>query len=208
MKNDKKFWSKMSKNYDSQVFSKYNETYNQTIEITKKYLKQTDVVLDYACGTGITTIKLSEYVKKINAIDISEEMINIAIDKSNKKDIKNIEFDVLDIFDDKYEKNSFDVIMAFNILYFIHDIDKVIKRINELLKPDGLFISATDCLGEKKTFITIMQSLLSKIGIIPYVRSFKISELKKIINEGKFSIIKSENLHDIPPNCYIVARKK
>ncbi|MCT4620156.1 MAG: class I SAM-dependent methyltransferase [Marinisporobacter sp.] len=198
----------MSKNYDSQVNSKYAQTYDKTVRITKKYLKHTDVVLDYACGTGITTIELSEDVKKVCAIDISEDMISIARNKSKKNGISNIEFDVADIYNEKLKKNSFDVIMAFNILYFIKDIDKVLNRINELLKPNGIFISATDCLGQKKTFITVIQSLLSKIGAIPYIRKFKISELREIIEVGKFSIMETHNLYDYPPNYYIVARKK
>ena len=132
MKQYKEFWNKMSKGYDAQVKSKFNEAYNKTIEITKKYLKNTDIVLDYACGTGITTIELCENVKDINAIDISENMINIAKEKSEKRNIKNIQFNVVDIYDKRLKKGSFDVIMGFNILYFIRDIDNVIKRINEL----------------------------------------------------------------------------
>lgn len=207
MKNTKSFWDKMSTKYDSQVNSKYGDTYAETIKITKKYLKDTNVVLDYGCGTGITTIELSENVEKIHAIDISENMISVAKSKSEKRGISNIHFDVKDIFNKKLEKSSFDVIMGFNILYFIKDIDNVMNRINELLKPNGIFISATDCLGEKRTLITATQSLLSKIGVIPYMRKFKISELEGIVEAGNFSIIETQNLYDTPPNYYIVARK-
>lgn len=208
MKNAKSFWDKMSSKYDCQVNSKYSDTYAKTINITKKYLNDTDVVLDYGCGTGLTTIELHENVKKIHAIDISGNMISIAKSKSKKKGISNIHFDVIDIFDEKLEESSFDVIMAFNILYFIEDIDKVMNRINELLKPNGTFISATDCLGEKKTVMILLQSLLSKIRVIPYMRKFKISELERIVEGSNFSIIETQNLYSTPPNYYIVARKK
>lgn len=208
MKNAKSFWDKMSSKYDCQVNSKYRDTYAKTINITKKYLNDTDVVLDYGCGTGLTTIELHENVKKIHAIDISGNMISIAKSKSKKKGIANIHFDVIDIFDEKLEESSFDVIMAFNILYFIEDIDKVMNRINELLKPNGTFISATDCLGEKKTVMILLQSLLSKIRVIPYMRKFKISELERIVEGSNFSIIETQNLYVTPPNYYIVARKK
>lgn len=205
--NDEKFWNKLSKGYDLQVNSKYSEAYNKTIEITKKYLVDTDVVLDYACGTGITTIELCGNVKKIHAIDLSESMINIAKKKTVNKGISNIEFDIANIYDENLKKNSYDVIMAFNILYFLEDIDKVMLRVNELLKPNGIFISVTDCLGESKIFITKVQILLSKIGVIPYIRKFKTSELEEIVKEGNFSIIETNNLHESPPNYCIVASK-
>lgn len=208
MKNTKKFWNKISAKYDSQVYSKYIEEYNKTTKITKKYLKNTDVVLDYACGTGVTTIELSENVEKIHAIDISENMIDIAKSKSVQRGISNIYFDVTTIYDEKIKKESFDVIIAFNILYFMKDIDNVIHRIDEILKPNGIFISTTNCLGEKKSLITIIQSLLSKIGLIPYIRRLKISELEGIVEAGNFSILETHKLNDSPPNYYIVARKK
>lgn len=150
---------------------------------------------------------LCENVKKIQAIDISENMINVAKSKSEERDISNIQFHVADIYDEKLNKGSFDVIMAFNILYFIKDIDNVMYRINELLRPGGIFISATDCLGEKNTFMTVIQSLLSKSGVIPYIRKYKISDLEGIIEAGNFSIIETHNLYDYPPNYYIAARK-
>ncbi len=208
MKNTRKFWNKIAKNYDSQVESKYSETYDDTIEITKKHLKTTDVVLDYGCGTGITTVELEENVRKIYAIDISENMISIARDEAGKKGISNVEFDAEDIYNERVSKGSpFDVIMAFNVLYFLTDIDNVLKRIHDLPKPAGKFISSTDCLGEMNPFINAIQSFLSKIGLIPYMRQLKISELKRIIEENKFSIIETHSLYDSPPNYYIVARK-
>lgn len=207
MKNVKDFWDKISKDYDKQADYKYGETYSKTIELTKKYLSNTDIVFDYGCGTGITTVELSSCVDKIHAIDISENMIGVANNKTHKKNITNIQFEVTSIFNEKIEKNNYDVVLAFNILYFIKDIDKVIQRINELLKPNGIFISVTDCLGEKKTPMIIIQSLLSRMGLLPYMKKYKISALEEKVQKGDFSIIETSNLYKSPPNYYIVARK-
>lgn len=208
MKSADKFWNKMSHNYDFQVNSKYAQTYDETIKITQKYLKNSDVVLDLGCGTGITTIKLAADVKKIDAIDISENMIDIAKSKADKHGLSNIDFGVLDIYNEKLKKGSYDVIMAFNILYFIKDLNKLLYRVNDLLKPDGIFISSTDCLGEKQTLTIMIQSLLSKMGLIPYIKKLKISELKEMIAANNFSIVETRNLYDSPPNYYIAAKRK
>lgn len=208
MKSADKFWNKMSHNYDFQVNSKYAQTYDETIKITQKYLKNSAVVLDLGCGTGITTIKLAADVKKIDAIDISENMIDIAKSKADKHGLSNIDFGVLDIYNEKLKKGSYDVIMAFNILYFIKDLNKLLYRVNELLKPDGIFISSTDCLGEKQTLTIMIQSLLSKMGLIPYIKKLRISELKEMIAANNFSIVETHNLYDSPPNYYIAAKRK
>lgn len=75
------------------------------------------------------------------------------------------------------------------------------------LKPDGVFISVTDCLSEIRTIVIRLQSFLSKIKVIPYIRQFKTIELEEIIKTSGFSMIESENLYKIPPNYYLVAKK-
>jgi 2-polyprenyl-3-methyl-5-hydroxy-6-metoxy-1,4-benzoquinol methylase len=101
------------------------------------------------------------------------------------------------------------VIIAFNILHFFQDTQNVLKRINKLLKPGGLIIIATACVGQR-TFLNSLQYLLFspliKLGIIPYMKFFKISELKDSIESGNFQIIEFVNL-DNPTKYFIVAKK-
>jgi 2-polyprenyl-3-methyl-5-hydroxy-6-metoxy-1,4-benzoquinol methylase len=99
------------------------------------------------------------------------------------------------------------VILAFSILHLLEDTEESMQKINELLKPGGIFISATPCMREKKTFIGMLLFLLGKLRIIPYTRFLKFSELEDLIANGKFQIIKTEDLHDTPPNYFVVAKK-
>jgi hypothetical protein len=88
-----------------------------------------------------------------------------------------------------------------------------VERINQLLKPGGLFISATPCLGEKpfvSILINIPVFLLSKIGILPHINFFSVSRLAASITNGNFQIIENENLSVHPiTECFIIviARK-
>ncbi|WP_425465559.1 hypothetical protein [Paenibacillus hemerocallicola] len=59
----------------------------------------------------------------------------------------------------------------------MEDEQMVLQRINELLRPGGLLISATPCVGEK----LLLKSLLwfaGKFGLTPDIRSFKIRDLR------------------------------
>jgi 2-polyprenyl-3-methyl-5-hydroxy-6-metoxy-1,4-benzoquinol methylase len=64
----------------------------------------------------------------------------------------NVDFAQTNLFDERYTKESFDVILAFNILHFLEDHRQALQRITELLKPGGLCISLTPCLREKMAF--------------------------------------------------------
>ena len=206
MNNSERFWDRMSKNWDKPI-KKLNENTLKTIDRTKKHLKMDDNVLDYGCGIGTITIEIANNVQKIVAIDISSGMIDVAIRKAGDRKIENIKFAQSTIFDERYKKESFNVIMAFNILHLLYDTQEVVQRINELLTPDGLFISATPCLGEKNAFLGIFLIPLSKIGIVPYVKMLKFSELESLIANGNFHIVETEHLQHSEPNYFIAAKK-
>ena len=207
MSTGKNFWDKMARSYDTHTNTKYEKAYEATISYTQKYLKNTDIILDYACGTGITTIPLSGNVKKIIAADTSEKMIEIAEKKALENKTKNIEFNVSTIFDESFEKKSFDAVLAFNILCYINEDEKLFKRILDLLKPGGLFISATDCYGDDKTFKTKLMFLLCRIGIFPKINNFNTIQLESNIKNSGFQIVETKNLYETPPNFYIVSKK-
>lgn len=205
MNKTEKFWDKMANYYD-RIEKKDELTYIKIIEETKKYLKTSDVVLDYGCGTGLMSNEIAGNVKVIRAIDISSKMIEIAKIKACQRKIENIDYTHSTIFDERYKRGSFDVILCFYILHLLDDSPKVMKRINELLKPGGLIISATPCMGEI-TFLSIGLSLVSKIGLIPKFRSFKTSELEDSIANGNFEIVETECLHQSGKQYFIVAKK-
>ncbi len=200
-----KFWDKMANNYD-QVEKKDEQTYIKIIEKTKKHLKTSDIILDYGCGTGLISNEIADNVKVIHAIDTSSKMIEIAKQKADGRKIENIDYVHSTIFDERYKRGSFDVILVIYILHLLENTPKVMQRINELLKPGGLIISATPCLGEKR-FLSVLISLISKIGVIPDVRAFKISELEDTITNGCFEIIEIECLHQGSQQYFIVAKK-
>jgi 2-polyprenyl-3-methyl-5-hydroxy-6-metoxy-1,4-benzoquinol methylase len=197
------FWDKMSSNYESQV-KKYQQTYTDTIERTKKYLKNEDIVLDFACGTGIETLHISGFVRAVHPIDISEKMIDIAEEKVKQNEICNIKFYKTDLLNEDLKK-LFDIVLAFNILYFLKNVPENLSKIYELLKPGDLFISTTDCIGEKISILNRIKYCLSRIGILPFMKMYSIFELEDLVTDVDFKIIETANLYDNPPNYFIAA---
>lgn len=110
------------------------------------------------------------------------------------------------MFDERYKKGSFDVILAFHVLHLLEDEHIVLQRMNELLKPGGLLISATPCVGEK-IFLSNLLFFAGRVGLTPKIRSFKIRNLVVSIEEGNFSIVESDCLKKSSQEYFIVARK-
>jgi len=204
-----RFWNKLSKNYDKKAKDK---TFEQILERSPKYLRPNDVVLDFACATGLYSFEFADDVKEIDAFDTSSEMINIAKNTASKNGNENIVFSRTTLFDEKYEEGSFDTILAFNILLYFKDAKKVLNRMNKLLKPDGLIITSTACLKEKRTLIGALSTsviyLLKKLGILPYLKFLGIEELKELITKCGFNIIESGILIEKPAIEYFIVAQK
>ena len=211
MNKSKKFWDNASKNYDK-TEERFEYIHSKSRENTKKFLKSSNIVLDYGCGTGTTSCEFANHVKEIHAIDISSKMIEIAKEKVISNQVKNINFEETDIFDKRFIKESFDTVLAFNMLHTVSSPQIVMQRIHELLKPDGLFISITPCLRDKMSFLLRIQILLvqvlCKIGIIPIpIRRLKNSELENLMANGNFQTIHTENIFKGASSYYMVAKK-
>ena len=211
MNKSKEFWDRASKNYDK-TEERFEYIHSKSRENTKKYLNGSNIVLDYGCGTGTTSCEIANRVKEIHAIDISSKMIEIAKRKAVASKVENINFSQTDIFDKRYKKESFDVILAFNMLHTVIDPQVVMRRIYELLKPEGLFISVTPCLREKMAFLVNIQiqlvRILCKIGVIPIpIRRLKSSELDDLLVNGDFQTIDTEKLYKGASSYFVVAKK-
>lgn len=206
------FWDSASKNYDK-TEERFEYIHKKSRDYTKKHLHSSNVALDYGCGTGTTTCEFANLVKEIHAIDISPKMIEIAKKKADARQIENVTFLATDIFDAGLKKESFDIILAFNVLHTIPDPQKVVKRIGELLKPDGTFISVTPCLRDKMTLLINIQiqfvRFLCKVGVIPIpIRRLKSKELDVLITNGNFQIVSTEKIFKGASSYYMVAKKK
>lgn len=204
----KEFWNKRSEIYDAQVGPHYEEAYRKTVEYTKKYLKEEDVVLDFACGTGIVTTQIASCVQKIRAIDIADEMVQITKTKIEEQNLLNIEVSQTDLFDDCLKPGTYDVVTAYNVLLYVENFDEVMNRIKSLLKPGGIFISASDCLGETITKEGIQKFIKSHTGAMPYVAFYSQKKLRQKISDAGFEVLESENLFTTPPNLFVAAKMK
>lgn len=205
------FWDKAAKNYDK-TEQRFQYIHSQSRQKTKKYLKDSDIVLDFGCGTGTTACTLAKQVKQIHGIDTSSKMIEIAKQKAVLGKVENISFSQTDIFDKSYNDHCFDTILAFNMMHTVANPEEVSQRIYQLLKPEGLFISITPCLRDEMSLSVNIQiqlvGVLCKVGVIPIaIRRLKSAELEALIANAGFQIIETEKIFQGASGYFVVAKK-
>lgn len=207
MKDTAKFWDAAAAKYAKSPIENM-DGYNRTLDLTRKYLTPSDRVLELGCGTGSTALLLAENVKDYVASDVSPNMIEIGIGKSKDAGIENIEFVVSNVMDVDTPTQSYDAVLAFNILHLLEDLSGCAQKVNSLLKPGGLFVSKTFSQMDAKAplkykVIKMLLPLMQLLGKAPYVNFMGVKVLEDTIVSAGFEIVEAGDY----PTRFIVARK-
>lgn len=182
-----RFWDKAAERYSKRPIT--NEAaYQRKLQITRDYLRADMEVLEIGCGTGSTAILHSPYVKSIQAIDMSSKMLEIAQSKVDSGNIRNITFRCSTIDAFSAPDQTFDAVLALSVLHLLDDKDAAIAKIHSVLKPGGIFVSSTACLGDTMKFFKLIAPIGKFLGVMPLVKVFTTKDLECAITGAGFGI--------------------
>lgn len=159
-------------------------------------------ILDIGCGGGKNALELLKTYKnaKLMAVDYSPVSVKNSRKALSKEIKKNRcvveEQNVLNL---TLEKENFDLITAFETVYFWGDLNKAFSNVRNCLKEDGKFI----IIHENDGLIDNVEKLESMIAGL---RLYKFEEMEMALKEAGFSKIEKIH-HDIEPWIMVIATK-
>ena len=133
-------WDDFADQWDSNPSAK--KYANNAFEELNKVVKLNKaMVLDFGCGTGLLSEKLSSYADQVVALDGSLKMI----EQLKQKSISNVtpiaDFLSPELIDNEPQLGrEFDLITASSVCAFLPDYKATLKLLRSLLKPRGFFI--------------------------------------------------------------------
>lgn len=112
--------------------------------LANDYFKRYHVrnVLVPGCGYGRNSFYFALQGFDVTAFDISDMAINQAVEYANSQSVKNIHYEVGDIFDQRFfQEKKFDGIYLSNVIHLFLKTERqnLMDRISSLLKPKGVF---------------------------------------------------------------------
>ena len=161
------FWDRVAPGYSKRPISD-SDSYARKLAATQALMRPNMKVLEFGCGTGSTALEHAPHVAHIEATDVSAAMIAIGRQKAEDAGIVNVSFrqSGVEEFD---ADDSYDMVLALNLLHLLPDRMAALSKIHRLLKPGGLFISSTVCLADRMWFLRPVIPVLQWIGKAPYV---------------------------------------
>ena len=153
-------------------------------------------VLEIGCGNGELWQRNQKNIPNIQLTltDISQGMLDDA--KNRLKDIKDINYQCFDCHQIPYDNQTFDIVIANHVLFYVQDIEQVLKEINRVLKNDGIFYCSTYGKKHMKEITDLIKEFNPKITL-SNIKLYDVFGLEngKIILEPYFKKIETL-IHD------------
>ena len=182
-----RFWDRSAKRYSKQPIAD-EAAYQKKLQVTREYFEPHMEVLELGCGTGSTAINHAPYVKHIWAIDVSSKMIAIARGKAVAENVNNVSFEQSAIDELSVPDQTLDVVLGLSILHLLESMEAVIAKVHQMLKPGGVFVSSTACVGDTMQFFKFIVPIGKFLGLMPLVKVFTTTELEDSLTDAGFKI--------------------
>ena len=188
------FWDKVAFVYDIFVNVINRKVHEKLKEEVFSLIQKEDVVLECACGTGMLSRPIALKCKTLIANDLSQKMTDKA--RQNCKDIKNIEFETADIMKLRYEDDSFDKVVAANVIHLLDQPQAAVKELMRVCKDGGTLIIPTYMNKEDKKKNSSFIKTIDKAGA-DFKQGFDVNSYKRFFEglgfkDGEYSYIEGK----------------
>ena len=214
------FWNKAYRDIDDGGYISNNTELNhyrslvekkELISFIEKYCsnKSRKRALDIGCGNGKFTEVMADYFEKVDAIDLSQEIID-KNRENNRRDNCSYYCESLEIFSKK-ELFSYDFIYVGGVLMYIDDkqIDYTYKALDRLLVKEGILVLRESVMTSKRVdnisdeYIAYYRhrSFYQKLLDFTLLKkkenlAYRTSELKNVLTRLKLGFLFREKLYD------------
>ena len=177
------FWDKVAGVYDIFVRIINKKTHKMLIKKTVSLFTDQDEVLECACGTGMLSAPVAGVCRHLTATDFSENMLKRA--KKNCREGDNISFTQADIMNLPFEDNSFDKVVAANVIHLLDEPMKALCELRRVCRNGGQLIIPTYINRTKGGKTSGFAKTVGKAGA-DFKRQFTFDSYKKFFADAGF----------------------
>ncbi|GIG24823.1 class I SAM-dependent methyltransferase [Cellulomonas denverensis] len=104
-------------------------------------------VLDFGCGTGYGTAALAEGATRVVGVDIAREAVDHASARYRRDNLSFRRIGPVQTDDLPFDEDAFDVVVSFQVIEHVDDVDRYLSEIRRVLRPGGVFLCVTPDRG-------------------------------------------------------------
>jgi len=198
------FWDRVAFIYDIFANIINKKVHKKLKEIVANEITKDDDVLECACGTGMLTKVVAPKSKSIIATDFSSKMLKRA--KKKCKKYNNVAFMNANIMKLDFDNNSFDIVIAANVIHLLDDPINAINELDRVCKGNGKIIIPTYMNKDDKGNTSGFAKRVGKAGA-DFKRQFTYDSYKEFFNELGYRNVEYTMINGKVPCCVAVIKK-
>jgi ubiquinone/menaquinone biosynthesis C-methylase UbiE len=154
-----------------------------------EFLKKDQTCLELGCGDALHTVHYAQKIKKIQAVDVAQSLIDYAKQRTVSLRIDNIEFTVGSILDlnEIALKATFDCVVSQRCLINLPKWEQqkaVIFQVSGILRDKGIFLVTEGFQGELDNLNHIRKKVgLSEIQVVPYNKNMIRNDFEMFVKQ-------------------------
>lgn len=196
------FWDKIADFYD--IAERLNaKVYGEMCDITRRLVPRGAKVLDCAAGTGELSLAAAAKAGSVLCTDLSENMLKNARRKAEYYKLTNISFELRNIFHLPEPDNTYDVVIAGNVLHLLNDPQAAVRELYRVLKPGGRLLLPTFTTKSKGKMLIKFYMLL---GFRP-CENYSPSQYRNMLLDCGCGKVRTKLINGRFPCCYAVITK-
>jgi ubiquinone/menaquinone biosynthesis C-methylase UbiE len=115
-------------------------------------------------------------------------MIEIARGKADQENVDNVTFEQPTIEQIRVPDQSLDAVLGLSILHLLDNKEEAIAKVHRMLKPGGVFVTSTTCIGDTMRFFKVIVPVGMFLGLMPLVKVFTTENLVTSLTDAGFEI--------------------
>ena len=137
--------------------------------IAELNIKEDDAVLDVACGTGEPGLTIAAMAPKgkVTGTDVADQMLDIAKENAQNKNLKNFEAKVCDVCELPFDESTFDKISCRMGFMFFPDMQMASDEMYRVLKSGGKMATSVWAGPENNIWVTSIMSVINRNMELP-----------------------------------------
>ena len=181
------FWDKVAGVYDIFVNVINRKTHQKLKKIVSDLIGPDDIVLECACGTGLLSAVIAPKCQQLTATDFSRKMLKKA--EKNCRVYRNIIYAQADITSLVYSDDSFDRVVAGNVIHLLDNPLKALNELNRVCKDCGMLIIPTYMNKNSRGKTSGFAGVVGKAGA-DFKRQFTVDSYKQFFLDAGYHDVK------------------
>lgn len=200
---DRRYWERHASHYDASL-RVLGRPFPRMLELTRDAVRGRARVLEVAAGTGLVTGVVAEVAGEVVATDYATAMVEMLERRVRDLGLANVRCEQADIYALRFEPESFDAVVAANVLHLVPDLDGALAALRRVLKKrNGKLVAPTFC--HDQTWLSAILSRAASLTGFPSHRRFTARSLRAALEAFGAHVDRAETLPGLVPIGYIEA---